>query len=200
MIAAQADKSDLLAIGRPFSLLCVAADESEFLRLLLAINAGQPDFFLRRPQCPVAVGRDLDVFAAFFRTAHFAQQSRLSIARIHLLSEHLLLDFNRAALRIGAFFFFIQLAAAGKKDRLSVRRELETGDGHAVIGVVVSHLSRGGCEVGALGDPNIAHAFAVENPGDAVAALGGGQSRREWRTQNLFQREGRLRVDSRQQS
>src|SRR5215467_5712162 len=80
------------------------------------------------------------------------------------------------------------LAATADIDKsIGIRGEAQLGEFLAVVFVVFCELPRG--EAGTVRNPDVSLALLIENPGQAIAALGRGQIRRKGRTQNLFQRE-----------
>src|SRR5215831_16948282 len=140
---------------------------------------------LSLPDCPLAVRRKLNVFAAFLIAAHFAQHARS--AALHIGCPHLLLRFFVLTGRIGYVTFAIELGSAGIDDSLAVGGKPERDNVLPVVAVVMRHLARR--EAGGVGDPHVAFSPGVENPGDAVGLTGRGQSRRERRADNLLQGE-----------
>jgi hypothetical protein len=113
MTFALADESNVLAIRRPLGLNLHSAHESQFLGLLLAIDASQPQFLLRGPQRPHAVWRNLNIFTFFVGATHLAQQPWRCrfIFGIDVQGKDLLPDPLRPALGIGALLSLVQLAA-----------------------------------------------------------------------------------------
>jgi len=109
--AAVADEGDVLAVRRPLGGDCVAADRGEFLGLLLAVDRRDPELLFSGPEGLFAVGRDLDVFAAFVGTSHFAERTRFGVLGVDIEGEHLLLGTLRPTFGIGTLLVAVEFAA-----------------------------------------------------------------------------------------
>ena len=191
--AALADKRDVLAIRGPLRRNGVAANCGQFFPLLLAVDGGDPQFLLGGPQGLLAIRRDLDIFAAFLRAPHFAEQTRRGILCVNIYGEYLLLGAFGPAFGIRAFLSIIELGAHCIQRGLAVRRKTQTGYRLPVVQLVMGELASGAGEVRPFGDPDITYAFRVEDPGDPVRLLGRDESGREGRSQHLLQSKLRLR-------
>ena len=137
------------------------------------------------PNRHCAVGRDLDVFAVLLRASHITQQTGLSC--FHVRSPHLLLRFFRLRRGIGNVVFTIHFRPASKNHSLAVRRKLHCKDVLAVVTLIVCDLPCS--KVWRIRNPDVALAFTVKDPGNAVGLCRRSQRRRERRTHHLFQSE-----------
>src|SRR6516164_9128232 len=157
------------------------------MRRSCAGNRGDPELLFGGPDSELAIRRELHVFAAFLRTAHFAYSAR-RIA-VDFLGEDHLLPRRQVAGRSRDSSGFIRLGATHEDDGASVGRDAQAGDGSSIVAGEMCQLA--GREIGTVGDPNIARSLSVEDPGDARGTRSSNQLRRKGRAQNFFERKVR---------
>src|SRR5205807_7440374 len=121
-----------------------------------------PQFLLGGPQGLLAIRRDLDIFAAFLRAPHFAEQTRRGILCVNIYGEYLLLGAFGPAFGIGAFLSIVEFGTYGVQRGLAVRRKAHTGDRLAVVFLVMGELASGAGEFRPVGHPHIAVALGIE--------------------------------------
>ncbi len=137
------------------------------------------------PHRPLAIGRDLNVFAVFLVAAHFIQQPWFSGRNFN--GPDLLFGFIEFAGRVGHVPFPAHLGTAGVDHGLAIGREPEGKNVLTVIALVVGDLARH--KARRVRHPHIAFALAVEYPGDAVGVRSRSQTSGERRTHYLLQGE-----------
>src|SRR5262249_11369721 len=125
------------------------------------------------PDGPFPIGRNLDIFAALFIASHVAKEARIAI--LDFGGPHLLLRLFKLTAGAGDMSAIVQFAAAVIDDRASVGREAEAGDRHSIVTLIMSNLTR--FEVRSVGDPDIAFAFVIEDPGNTRSLHGAGETR-----------------------
>ncbi len=141
--------------------------------------------FRPHPDCQLAVRGNLHVLTILLVAPHLAQQAGSAVLDIG--GPHLLFGLLQLAGRIGHVPVAADLRTARIDRGFAVRRKAERNDALAVVALVSCHLTRR--EAGSIGDPDVALALAVEDPGNSIGLGCRGQSRREGRAHHLFQRE-----------
>src|SRR2546423_5902362 len=111
----------------------------------------------------------------------------LNLSRRPVDGQNLLLDARRVARRVRVLARAVLVAAAHEDNPVAVGAETQVAQLLTVVTVEVRQLA--GLKLRPVGDPDVASAFGVEGPGDALAAARGGDVGGEGRTQNLFERE-----------
>ena len=81
----------MLAIRRPPGLDGCAAHSRQFLGLLFAIYAGEPQLLFRGPHGRLAVRGDLNILTVLLRTAHLTQHPGCGAFGIYIKRKYLLL-------------------------------------------------------------------------------------------------------------
>src|SRR5262249_30667510 len=184
MRAAINAESDALAIRRPLRPCDLAANIGQRSRCCAgwAIYGSDPKLMFRFPNGVLAVGRDLDILAAFFLTTHVAQQPRLAF--IHVGCPNLLLWLRRQAERICRSSASIQLRTPGVEDYSTIGSHLQRRDPLTIVSGVARDLASQ--EVRSRRDPNVVSAFVVENPSDDLSVLSCVELRRKRPAHNLL--------------
>jgi hypothetical protein len=190
VIPTAAYKCETRAVRGPMQSAILAACMDQLFRLLLAIVVAVQR---RGPNLPFAHERHASAFRRHGRTVALADQPRRLPGRRagHCHNPHLLLRAFRIVGRIGILARPIGTLAAHVDDLAAVGRPLQFGDFLPVVfGVCGDAMA---AILGRLGNPDVAHAARVVDPGDLAARRYDG-SRRKWSAQNLFEREGSLRA------
>src|SRR5215467_7681493 len=115
-----------------------------------------------RPDGPLAVGRNLDVFTILPFATQIAQQARL--AAFNVGGPDLLLRRFEFAGGIGYLSFTAEFRATGKDGGLAIGSQAQAENLLAVITLIVSHLPR--LELWGIGDPYVALTPQIKNPGN----------------------------------
>src|SRR5258708_36003689 len=110
------------------------------------------------PHRPLAIGRDLNVFAVFLVAAHFTQQPWFSGRNFN--GPDLLFGFIEFAGRVGHVPFPAHLGTAGVDHGLAIGRETEGKNVMTVIALVVGDLA--GHNALRVDHPHIAFALTVK--------------------------------------
>src|SRR5436190_5384282 len=185
VIAAMRNEGDFSAVRRPLWRIIFAADKSELTRGHCAGHRRDPELPASSPNGHGAIGRKLNILAAFARAIQFTQIAWLALVLVH--SPDFLVWARNVARWIGNFAGGIEFAAAGINDRAPVGSEPKASESHAVVARVVGNLAGG--EGGRVGDPNVANALGVESPCDTRRAGRNGQVVRERRAHDLLDSE-----------
>src|SRR5438094_8317906 len=119
------------------------------------------------------------------RAIQFAQQARLPLVHVH--GPHLLVWARDITCGVRNFSCRVEFTAARIDNRAAVGCEPQTRERHAVVGGIMGRLP--GRKDGRLRNPNIAHPFGLESPGDTRSTSGCCQALREWRAHDLLDGE-----------
>ena len=170
---------ELGAIGRPTELAGLSFGMDELGRFGVVIEADGPDFIFAEEDQAVASGR-------YGWVAAFGDFARRASERGN---PDGLFDALRKACGVRVVAMVFEISAAYEDEGAAVGGPSELGDLLAIVIVIVRKAAAG--VSGGVGEPDVARAMLIENPGDGAAFGGGGEIRREWSAHYLFEREAR---------
>src|SRR5882757_3028311 len=188
MVAAAAGKSELRAIGGPTKKFSFSIRMNQLFRLAAA-QLRQPDLALEKIRNVVSLGGN-------GRRVAFSE--KLCFAAFDRNRPYALLDALRGTLRIRirAIKKF-EVTAPGENNRGRVWCPSQLAEVLAVVIGIGSNLLRFVISVGGrFGNPKVAAAQGIENPGYATFGGRGGELRWKGRTGYLFERKRFLRIRS----